>query len=329
MSPLLDSDGVLRHTSQSDLRVLQRFRFPFGCSDLILFSGAAYLVVGLAVLAAWLWTRDDHWVVDFFKYPAAFLSTAFALVQLWFSHAAAREFSPDKPMATAWKLISFSAACDVVSAVCIQVLAADSLLNPLARLRWWTEGGGTVIHDFGSIVGGPARYSLLAAGLGYALRAYKRAGLQAKWKHADWIVLGIMGLYLIFEVGQVASALSSGSIPSPMTVIGSPTDPLLWLLLGQGLLLYRSAQLMGGGWIGRCWKAFSIGVFLVAASDIAALATSLGFLHWPWSAVQWYIWLPAAGVFALAPAYQLEAIAYARIPGHLSSQPGPLRNLAE
>ena len=327
MNVLFNSDGVLRRTSPPHPADPPRFRLPVGCSDFILFSGAGYLVVGLAVFAVWLGTGNDRWVVDFFRYPAALVSIAFASIQLWFSQTAARKFSPEQPMATAWKLISFSAACDVVSAVSIQVLADNSAWNPLARTSWWTAGGGSVIRDFGSIVGGPARYSLLAAGLGYALRAYKRAGLQPKWKHADRIVLAIMGFYLLVEVGQVTSALSIGSIPSPSTVLGWPTDPLLWLLLGQALLLYRSAQLMGGGWIGRCWKAFSIGVFLVAASDIAAWASTAGFLHWPWSALQWYLWLPAAGVFALAPAYQLEAIAYAGMAGNLRAQPGQLRNI--
>jgi hypothetical protein len=36
--------------------------------------------------------------------------------------------------------------------------------------------------------------------------------------------------------------------------------------------------------------------------------TSYDYLHWPWSAVVWYIWLPANCALALAPAYQLETI---------------------
>ena len=97
--------------------------------------------------------------------------------------------------------------------------------------------------------------------------------------------------------------------PTPFTEVAAwPVDVFLWLLLVEALLLYRSASEMGSGYIGRCWKALAVGVFLVSLGVVAMSATSWGYLPWPWSSVVWYVWLPAATAFALGPAYQLEAI---------------------
>jgi hypothetical protein len=258
----------------------------------------------------------------FFKYPAALLSATFAVVELFFSLLVIREFLPDQPLRKAWRLIAFSAACDVISTVTVQVLAVRSLLNPLTRASWWSDSAGGAIRQFGLIIGGPVRFALLAAGLAYALRAYKRTGLQARRKPIDWVLLSIMGIYLVVQTRDVTIALRNGWHPPPAVVLGWPTDPLLWLLLAEALLIYRSVQLTGDGFIGRCWKVLSIGVFLVSLGDIAIWAASWGFLPWPWSALEWYIWLPAAAAFALAPVYQLEAITHARLPGGLGRPPG-------
>src|SRR5207237_7601 len=76
----------------------------------------------------------------------------------------------------------------------------------------------------------------------------------------------------------------------------------------EALLLFRSVRRMGGGWIGKCYAAFSAGVFLILLGDAAIWATAWGYLPWPWSALTWFVWIPAAGAFALGPAYPLEAM---------------------
>ena len=95
-------------------------------------------------------------------------------------------------------------------------------------------------------------------------------------------------------------------------VLGWPTDPLLWILLSQALRLYRSAREMGSGFVGSCWSSFSIGVFLVTLGDVTMWATKMGYISWEWRVLEWYISLPAAAAFALAPLYQLHAITLAR-----------------
>jgi hypothetical protein len=310
---------VSRSAPRSRLSGFAGIQFPFGCSSLILLAAITYLALGLLTFAVWRWTADDRWVEDFFKVPGALLLTTFAAIELWFSLLVMREFSPDQPMRKAWRLIAFSAGCDLVSAVAVQVLAAQSLLNPLTRMSWWSDSAAIAIRHFGLSIGGPLRFALLAAGLAYALLTYRRSGLLARLKLLDWILLSIMGIYIVVETRDVTTALRNGFVPPPATVLGWPTDPLLLLLLAEALLLYRSVQQAGDGFIGRCWKAFSIGIFLVSLGDIAIWTAGWGFLPWPWSALEWYIWLPAAGAFALAPAYQLEAASHARAPSPFRS----------
>ena len=90
-------------------------------------------------------------------------------------------------------------------------------------------------------------------------------------------------------------------------------DPLLWMLLWQALRLFRSVRQMGLGWIGKCYGAFALGIVLVLLGDVAIWATSWGYLPWPWRAIGWYVWIPAAGAFAAAPAFQWEAMRAAEV----------------
>jgi hypothetical protein len=215
-------------------------------------------------------------------------------------------------MRKAWSLISFSAGFDFVGTLCVQVLAVQSALNPLSRMAWWSRAEADSIRQFGLFLGGTCRFATLAAGLAWALKAYRRSGLLARLTAIDWGFLAVMGIYMSLEIYDVAMALRTGWRPAPVMIMGWPTDPLLWLLLAEALLLYRSVRQMGGGWISRCWKSFSVGIFLIVLGDISIWAVSRDYLPWPWSALEWYIWLPAAGAFALAPVYQLEAIQSAR-----------------
>src|SRR5581483_861355 len=88
-----------------------------------------------------------------------------------------------------------------------------------------------------------------------------------------------------------------------------------WLPCGKAKL-----QTYGKSSAGRlnpfcfCWflRRFSFCVFLTALGNIGIWATNYGYLPWPWSALIWYLWLPAAAAFARAPAFQLEVIRNAR-----------------
>ena len=54
------------------------------------------------------------------------------------------------------------------------------------------------------------------------------------------------------------------------------------------------------------------GTFLVTLGNVLLWAARSSYLPWPWSALDWYVWLPAEAAFALAPLYQLQAVYAAR-----------------
>jgi hypothetical protein len=211
-------------------------------------------------------------------------------------------------MRKAWNLIVISAGCDLAGALLVQVLSAQTALNPFTYASWWSSSDSAFLRDYGSVIGGPLRFAFLAGGLFQALRSYRKSGFLERPAVIDWALLAVTGTYVVREFAGVIFAIQHGKHPGPAEVLRWPTDPLLWLLLAEGLLLYRSVRQMGPGWIGRCWKAFSVGVGLIVLGDLAIWATAYGYLPWPWSSLGWYVWLPAAAAFAMAPAFQLEAV---------------------
>jgi hypothetical protein len=127
----------------------------------------------------------------------------------------------------------------------------------------------------------------------------------------DALLLTAFAAYCIREGMDLVAALRMGKQPPLREILLWPVDPVLWLLLAEAILLHRSVQRTGMGLIGRCWRTFSAGIFLVLLGDVMIWATAYGYLPWPWSSLQWYVWMPASASFALAPAYQLEAIRWA------------------
>jgi len=283
---------------------------PFGCTSLVVGVTAGFLGLGAVALVAWEVTGNIAWVENFFRVPGALLLVSLAAVELLLSLRVLHDFSPGQPMRKAWRLISFSAGLNLAGNVAAHILSIRSFVNPLVHFAWWPDSA-TSIREFGLILGGTCRLALLAAGLYWALRVYRQSGFLARLARVDWILLAIVGAFVAREAGDVVVMLRHGAHPPPGVYLGWPVDPLLWLLLAEALLLNRSVRQMGQGWIGRCWKAFSTGILLVVLGDLFIWATGFGHLPWIWNTLGWYIWLPAAGAFALAPAYQLEAVGYA------------------
>lgn len=284
-----------------------------GCSSLVVAVTGAYLACGLGAFAGWTLTGNDVWIVDYFQVPAALAMVWLAVLGLWLSVRALQQFQSGEVLHRAWFYISLSALCDATGAISVQILGAKSALNPFVRLA----GSGALFDDCltaGHIVGGTLRFALLALGLWYAVQAYRRSGFLARLKPLDWLLLAAFALYLARVVYDLRVAFAAGKPFSWTEAAGWPVDPLLWLLLLEATRLYRSVERMGGGWIGRCWKAFSIGILLTALGDIGYWAYNYGFLPYPWNSITWYLWLPAAAAYALAPAYQLEAIHHAGTP---------------
>ncbi len=298
--------------------ILTTWGFPIGCSSLVFLGTGAFLIAGLLDYVLYAWTGDSRWIKMFFAIPGALALVWLSATSLAFSLIALRGFAPGQSMRNAWVLISLSAGFDLAAAITVQIFAKTSPLNPLIHFPWWSSAVAANIRQCGVILGGTCRLSLLAVGLGWARRTYRTLGVvSGSLSLGDRAVLAIAAVCIALEVREVVVFLASGWRPPVSWVLGWPTDPLLWLLLLQALRLHRAVQQSGAGLIGRSWRAFSVGVFLVSLGDLAQLVNRYLFPG-AWSVVTWYIWLPAAAAFALAPLYQLEAMHYAQCGPRLS-----------
>ncbi len=291
---------------------------PTGCASTIFLVTSIYLVLGLLAFVAWGATSNVAWVENFFRMPGALLLVWLSGMEFWLSNRVRMQFLPDEPQYGVWVLITLSALCHFLAALFAQVFSANSAVNPFIYLPGWTETARQTFRDVALLIGGTFRYGLLTAGLYRALGVYRRAGFLGKLKIVDWLLLAGIGAYVAVEFGSLGVALKAGKQPGFFEVLGWPVDPLLWILVAEALVVHRSVQRMGSSRISRCWRAFSLGAFIVLLGDLGLYLTNYGYLAWPWNGIIWYIWLPAACTFALAPAYQLEAVWYAstaRSPG--------------
>ncbi|HEY1495888.1 MAG TPA: hypothetical protein VGF49_15150 [Candidatus Solibacter sp.] len=284
---------------------------PVGCSGLILLATVLYLVAGLAVFAIWQFTGNIYWVAQFFALPSALFLVWLSALQLWFSVRVCGEFSAGEPMLLAWKLISASAMFDLAGTLGVQIFGSERAWNPLAHASWWSRPLGKAIFDTGHVLQGTFRFALLAAGLWCVLKLYRISGFLGRFRVTDWLLLAAFAGYCVREAIDLIRYYQPSNPPGWTVILGWPVDPLLCLLFAEAMLLHRSVQRTGMGLIGRCWRTFSAGIFLVLLGDVMIWATSYGYLPWPWSSLSWYVWMPAAASFALAPAYQLEAIGWA------------------
>ena len=282
----------------------------FGCSTLILLVTCSYLAVGLAVFAVWLIAGNDAWIEDFFRIPGALLLIWLAAVSMLLSVRVCRGFFPGEPMRGAWQLIALSAGSGFAGSVLIQLFGTKSRMNPLNFFPGGAEQA-PVWRSVGQVLNGPCRLAMLAVALFLVLKLYRQSGFLGKYAAMDWAVLAGFGAYVVEEAVEVVVAFQQGKPFALAEALNFPVDPLLWVLLAEALRLFRSVHMMGTSWIGRCYGAFSVGILLILAGDVAIWATSRGYLPWPWSALEWYVWIPAAGAFALAPSYQWEAMRHA------------------
>ncbi len=232
-----------------------------------------------------------------------------------------REFSPEQPMYRAWSLIVISAACDLTGALFTQFLSAPMALNPLAHASWWSPALAAWLRQFGQSAGGSLRFAFLAAGLFQVLRVYRNSGFLAR--------LTVPGLGLARGRRRRMSfvrppislyALRLGKHPAPpKSSVGPPTrsSGSCWPRVFCSTAPSARWGPAGSAVVGRPLALASHSLFSAMA---AIWATAYGFLPWPWSSIGWYLWLPAAAAFALAPAYQLDAI-YRAYTSRIRPQP--------
>jgi hypothetical protein len=268
----------------------------------------AHLAIGLVVaVAAWV-ARRPTLLADFFRYPGAIFLVGANAAGLWLSWLCWRQFSRNDLLRQAWLLIMLAAGAHLLGSLCSQVLGAYTHLNPLMYTRTgWPAPAIKVFGRAGLLLGGPFQMTLLACGLSFVLRAYRRSGLFPHLAYWTSLLGGALILYTVHEAKLLQSLLRTGKASGGFQVFGWPSDPLLIVLLFEALCILRPALGTGWGLIGKCWGAFAAGIALSALGDLLLWAPWQSSLSELARMLGWYAWFLAGAAYALGPAYQLEA----------------------
>ena len=88
---------------------------------------------------------------------------------------------------------------------------------------------------------------------------------------------------------------------SPYTLINWITDPLFCVLLWQAILIPK-VRFVYGGFVLRCWGAFTKAIFATSLGSLGMWASAYSY---PLNSISWYIWFLVSALFALGPAYQV------------------------
>jgi hypothetical protein len=279
-------------------------------SGLILGITTAHLAIGVFVHGFWLIAENDHLLRLYFDCEGTLLLLLFAALQAVLAVSAYREFSPAQPLRLAWMYIMLASIATFIGTVFRHLLAVDIAMNPL---RYAMSDSGVRLHamfaGIGTVVGGPIQMILLGTGFYIVLRVYRQFGMLAKLKPVDKVLIGVAGLYAAVVI--VGIALTIRNHPSTVTsehALTWPGDYLVSVLLLEAVILRRSSLDMGWGYLSKVWSAFIAGIFLISFCSLMNWLTAFGVFSWVHTAFVWYLWYPASAAFALAPAYQWEAM---------------------
>jgi|SRR5579871_3044805 len=264
-----------------------------------------HLAIGILLAIIGRLAGRPSMVTTFFLYPGALFLVSAGVAGFWLSLQCWRHFSKNDLLRQAWLLIMLAAGADLIGALFTQVLGAYSRLNPLMHTA--TGWPATAIKLFGRVgllLGGPFQMALLACGLSFVLRAYRRSGLFPHMGRWVWLLAGALTVYTVHEAKLVQTLLRTGKVSGGFQVLGWPSDPLLIVLLFEAVCILRPVVGTGWGLIAKCWGAFAAGIVLHALGNIL---TTPGSLPENTHMAGWYAMSLAAVAYVLGPAYQLEA----------------------
>jgi hypothetical protein len=269
---------------------------------------AAHVAIALVIAVVAGVTGKSDLFADFLRFPGALFLVSASATGFWLSWRCWRQFSKSDLLRQAWLLIMWAAGLQCVGTICTQVLGAYTHLNPLMYTRsGWPAPAIGMCARVGLLLNGPFQMTLLACGLSFVLRAYRRSGLFPHMARWVWLLAGTLVLYTMHEGKMVQVLLQTGKVRGGYQVLGWPSDPLLIVLLFEALCILRPVLGTGWGLIARCWGAFAAGIALHVLGDILLWAAWDGSPPDLARALGWLAWFLAAAAYALGPAYQLEA----------------------
>jgi hypothetical protein len=219
-------------------------------------------------------------------------------------------FDSDEPMRLAWGMIACAGLARLAGLLLRVIYDGHLPWGYWHRLSQPPSGLFVNLNQLGLVVGGPLSMAFLAVGLGRVLGIQRKFHLLRSLTRGD---KALLALVLVFSVSQLSINLPLlGHHPSLGTVLLWLSDPLLFLLLIEAILVRRSVIRMGQGLVAKCWGMFVLAIVITSAGDAAIWAGNRNLLSESVTALSWYIWFVAAAAFASAPAYQLAAISLTR-----------------
>ncbi len=260
-------------------------------------------VFSLAVISALLWiiTGDADWTITFFRYPVAWFLVFTCAVQLRLSYSVWKGFESDEPLELAWFLLTMAATVRLIGT------SISQLGRPIIEQNRWLDP--IVVRDMGIVLSSPLMFLLLGSGLAIVLKVYRQLGLLRTLGKIDYLLIGLSVFFCLHQAKEVIDWLPDLKRRfNVFAMLNWASDPLLSLLLVESIILWRAGRHLAGGYIGHCYGAFAMAVVLTSLGNVGIWLEAWGYLAWPERAVVWYIWIPAATCFAVAPAYMMQAI---------------------
>jgi hypothetical protein len=209
-----------------------------------------------------------------------------------------------------------ASGCRVAGLIVANFLSGFAYGGPQSAGRAAANPQVTALRDLGLTISSPVTMALLSIGLWLVVRLYRKVGLLRRLRWPDFVLLGVVGLFLGSQVVELTRWLWSSERPVTMlTGVSWLVDPLVGMLFVEAVLLRRSVVNMGGGLISRCWGAYTAAIFLTSMGGMGIWALNSGFVPWQFCYVTACVWFLASIAYALGPAYQVEAVVRARAAG--------------
>jgi len=278
-----------------------------------------WLAVGLALLVIWaargfVFEGDLGALNSSIRLYGSVFLIGLAAVEYLLALVCWRLFEPGERLRPAWLLLSFAAACRLLGLIGANLYSGFAFWGDRPFRGPAAEEAG-FIREISLTFSTPISAVFMVVGLFIVLRAYKSLGMLRRPGIAGAIGLVATAVFLVFEGLEFARWLAGLTAPAPpIKWLSWLNDPLIGLLLLEAVLLARAASAMQGGLIGSCWRAYAVAIFLTALGELGIWATNYGWLPWQYVYVNSCVWMAAAAGFALAPAYQVEAIVRAKNP---------------
>ncbi len=283
-------------------------------SRIILWAAAIQLLTGGLCYWAWEATGNQVWLRGYFQYQGAIYFILLDTFGLWLCIVAWQEFKQREPLGGAWLVISIAMFFRLTGDLLKHWLCIDTYINPLHYV-WhvWNTSIGNLLDLWGIALAGPLFLGALSIAMYKGLQHHKRALMLGKLRPFDMVLIVGVGIYAMYVLDSVIHvAIRNPSAIRVSWTLTWPNDLLLALLLFEAILLTRTTLDMGPGYIGRTWGAFAVAIFLTSVESFAHWMTAHGYFLYPENSIMWFIWFIWAAAFAMGPAYQVDAIRFAK-----------------